>query len=123
MRLGIRVLDRLKTWAGKFIIMKPLLVILALVFAGLACYWLFADNTDSNGYLVASIAALLWSLIGYFVLAVFPFVPPKPDSTERLFPRLKRRIVRGLYGFAFILFVVMSLATLWLTLRLKHLFM
>jgi len=92
---------------------------------GLACTGLFTAELfltvvpgNPDVLLIPSALIVLWSVVGYTGLSIFPAVPP--DTAEKIgWPaRLRLRLVRlGCYLLASV-FALLTIATLYTTVRL-----
>ena len=113
------MIDHLSGFTKKAVWLKPwffVATVTAFVLFGYVV--LIEEGADKDVYLIPCIVVVLWSLVCSLVLSVFPSVPPKPDKQERLSKRLKIRLVRSGYHLGSWIFCVLSLAVVWLTIRL-----
>ena len=113
------MIDHLCAFSKKVVWLKPFFFITSAVAFILFCYVVFIEEgTDKDVYIIPSVVGVLWSLVCSLLLAVFPYVPAKPDKQQPFFKRLKIRLVRGGYHIGSLLFCVLSASVVWLTLRL-----
>lgn len=113
------MIDQLSTFTKKVAWLKPwffVATVAAFVLFGYVV--LIEEGADKDIYLIPCIVVVLWSLVCWLVLSVFPSVPSKPDMQQRLSKRLKIRLVRFGYHLGSWIFCVLSAAVVWLTIRL-----
>ena len=98
---------------------KPLAIILAIGFAGLLIYSIIFRNTgDPDIFLIPSVIGLLWSLLLLSFTTTFSNLPSKPRSDEKLIKRIKARIMRGFYYIIGLIFLVLTVAIIFLSLKI-----
>lgn len=92
---------------------KPYIAIL-----GLICFGIFILSIlgvgffDSEVFLIPSLLLALWSTLYFILLSTFSSIPPAPVSDLKLFTKIKIRLIRGLYYFLGVIFIVLTLAVL-----------
>jgi fatty acid desaturase len=115
------MIDHLRAFSKKAVWLKPFLLISTAAAFVVFCYVVFfGEGAETDVYIIPSVVGVLWSLLFLFLLAVFPYVPPKPSRQKRLPERLKVRLARGLYHIGSLMFCAISATALWLTLRLLN---
>ena len=115
------MIDYLSVLSRKIVWLKPLffLTIIAAIIA-FAYVVLIENGAGKEVYIIPSVVGVLWSLVCLLLLSAFPHVPPKPEMQQRLYKRLKIRLVRGCYYIGSLIFVVLSVSALLLTFRLLN---
>lgn len=98
---------------------KPIAYIVVIGFAGLFGYAIvFRDAGDTDVFLIPSFLGVLWSLLLISITSIFPNVPTIPNSDDKLFTRIKIRLKRGLYYILGLLFVILSIAIIFFSLKM-----
>lgn len=115
------MIDFLSALSKKAIWLKPLfLIIIAVAFIVFGYVVFIEEGADKDVYIIPSIVGVLWALVCSILLSVFPYVPPKPDKQERILKRWKIRLTRVAYHIGSLIFCILSVATVWLTLKLLN---
>lgn len=115
------MIDHLSEFAKKVVWLKPsFFITTATAIIVLGYVVLIGNGADKDVYIIPSIVGVLWSLVCLLLLSVFPYVPPKPGKHQRLFKRLKIRLVRGCYHVGLLFFCLLSASIVWLTIRLMN---
>jgi len=113
------MIDYLRAFSKKVVWLKPLFFITTGAAFMVFGYVVFIEEgAEKDVYIIPSIVGALWSLVCLLLLAVFPYVPAKPDKEMRFSKRLKIRLARGGYHIGSLIFCLSSAAVLWLTVRL-----
>jgi len=82
-------------------------------------YVVLSNPSESKDiYLIPSILALLWSLITLSILSAFPHVPAKASKEIPYLERVKVSVTRFFYHLLALVFIVLSIVTLWFSIRL-----
>ncbi len=113
------MIDYLSVFSKKLIWLKPLFfltTVAAILVFGYVVF--FANGTDKDGYIIPCIISVLWSLVCWLLLSLFPYVPPMADKQKPLFIRLKIGIVRCAYHLFSLIFIFLSAFVLLLSFRL-----
>lgn len=113
------MIDYLSVFSKKIIWLKPLFVITTVAAIVVFSYVIFfAPGTDKDVYIIPCIVSVLWSLVCWIALSLFPHVPPVVDKQQHLSIRLKVGMVRCAYHVVSFVFVFLSAFLLLITLRL-----
>ncbi len=94
------------------------------VVIGVGCVALFvytlvtSASAEGDRYLIPSIVGLCWALSTYALITAFHRVPPKADSSSRLFHRLLRALHRAWYWLIALVFFATSIGVIAVTWRL-----
>ena len=98
---------------------KPIAYVVVIGFTGLFGYAIvFRDAGDTDVFLIPSILGVLWSLLLISITSIFPNVPTIPSSDDKFFNRIKIRLKRGIYYILGLLFVILSIAIIFLSLKM-----
>lgn len=113
------MIDRLRALSHRAVWLKPLCLITAAAAVGVFAYVVLNDDgVNRDVFIIPSIVLGLWSLVCALMLSIFPYVPPKPEKQERFLRRLKTRLVRGAFHLGSWILCGLSVAVVWLTIRL-----
>ena len=113
------MIDHLSVFSKKMVWLKPFFFIAtAASFIVFGYVVLIEQGADKDIYLIPSIVGALWSLVCSILLSFFPHVPPKPDTQQRLFTRLKIRLARAGFHIGALMFCLLSASVVWLSIRL-----
>jgi len=115
------MIDHLSVFSKKIIWLKPLIfltTVAAFIVFGYVVF--FASGADKDVYIIPCIVSVLWSLVCWLLLSLFPYVPPKADKQQRFLIRIKTGLVRGAYHIGSLIFVFLSALVLLLTFRLLN---
>ena len=112
-------IDRVNRVVTKIQWFKPVAILLALGFAGLAGFIILNDTgiAANDDYLLPSLVGLAWSILVYGVLTGFVVIPPKPDKSLSWWQRTKIRMIRGYYWLLFWLCAATTLVAAHLSIR------
>lgn len=112
-------IDRLNVVATKLQWFKPISIVMAIGFGGLAGFIVFTDAgiAKNDDYLLPSVVGVVWSILVYGVLSGFAVIPAKPDGSLSWFKRVKARCVRGYYWLLFWLCLATTLVAAHLSIR------
>ena len=115
------MIDHLSVFAKKVIWLKPLIFLTTVAALIVFAYVVFfASGADKDVYVIPCIVSVLWSLVCWLLLSLFPYVPPMAEKQERFSIRLKTALVRGAYHICSLLFVLLSVVVLLLTFKLLN---
>ena len=115
------MIDRLSAFSKKLVWLKPLsLIATAAAIMVFGYVVVIEQSAEKDVYLIPSIVILLWSLVCYLLLSIFPHVPPKPEGHLRRFQRLKIRLARGGYHVGSWFFCLLSLSVVWMTVKVLN---
>ena len=113
------MIDHLSAFSQKAAWLKPLCFFTtAAAFIVFGYVVLIEETAAKDVYIIPAIVVVLWSLVCLVLLSFFPYVPAKPDKQQRLSMRLKIGLARGCYHLGSWAFCLLSVAVVWLTLRL-----
>lgn len=113
------MIDSLRLFSKKFTWLKPLLLLITAASICIFVYVIFfVSGSAQDIYLVPSIVSLLWVLMCWLILAVFPEVPAQLDKRQGFILRLKNGMMRCAYYLFSLIFVVLTLLILILTLKI-----
>lgn len=114
------MIDYLSAFTKKTIWLKPLIVftiVAALILFG--CVVFFSNDADNDVYIVPSLVCVLWSLVCWLLLSIFPHVPP-PEKQKSFFSRVKTSMVRIAYYILAMIFILLSGFMTLLTVKLLN---
>ena len=115
------MIDYLSVFSRKIVWLKPLFFLTTVVAIIIFAYVVLIENgTGKEVYIIPCVVGVLWSLVCLLLLSAFPHVPPKPERGQRLYKRLKIRLVRGCYYIVSLILVVLSASALLVTFRLLN---
>ena len=118
------MIDYLSAVSVKLRWLKPLSFVLAIGAFSLFGYVVLSEPSASKDvYLIPSVVALLWALVAMSMLSLFPYVPAKPSKDIGFFKKIKVRITRFFYQIASLIFIALSSATIWFSVRLLHIWL
>tara|TARA_E500000331_G_scaffold71765_2_gene66490 strand:+ start:6974 stop:7354 length:381 start_codon:yes stop_codon:yes gene_type:complete len=107
------VLDRLITASAKYRWLNPFLMLVGLCASCLLGADLLRDNDFAwlrglaeDRWIIPSSVAVLWTIIGLWILSAFPGLPLTSDKPEGWWPSFKYYLKRG---FGYLLFDVAAL--------------
>jgi len=115
------MIDYLRVFAKKIIWLKPLFfltTVIAFIVFGYVVF--FASGADKDVYIIPCIVSVLWSLVCWLLLSLFPYVPPIAEKQQRFLIRLKTGLVRGAYHIGSLIFIFLSALILLLTFKLLN---
>ena len=112
-------IDKLNILVNKLQWFRPISVVLALGFASLAGYIVFATTgiAKNDDYLLPSAVGAVWSVLVFGVLSGFAVIPAVPDKSLSWFKRVKARVIRGYYWLLFWLCLATTLVAAHLSIR------
>ncbi|ESQ07879.1 MAG: hypothetical protein N838_21435 [Thiohalocapsa sp. PB-PSB1] len=110
------ILQRIARWMRPAApVLGILILLLFLLCGGLA---LFIQSEFGDRLLMSTIAALLWCLYGYVFIQAFDNKVAVPTPDSRGWQRLKQRLTHLWLQLLVFVFIIMTLAVLWLTNRI-----
>lgn len=113
------MIDRLRALSHRAHWLRPVCLVTAAAAAGVFAYVVLNDDgVNRDVFIIPSMVLGLWSLVCALVLSIFPYVPPQPEKRERVLRRLKIRLVRGAFHLGSWILCGLSVAVVWLTIRL-----
>jgi hypothetical protein len=115
------MIDNLSVFAKKIIWLKPLFfltTVIAFIVFGYVVF--FASGADKDVYIIPCIVSVLWSLVCWLLLSLFPYVPPMAEKQQRFFIRLKTGLARSAYHIGSLIFIFLSALVLLLTYKLLN---
>lgn len=112
----------LKKTAEALVILKPLLnaIFLACMFY-LGYLFFYSSISMQNRYGVPSLLLAVWSLMLSALLGLFANSPNTENMAKGWFARLKSRITQSLFKVVVFIFVIISCALLYATIKLLRL--
>ena len=113
------MIDSLSKLSRKFVWLRPLLLIVSFI-AFIVFGWvvLFTTGAEKDIYIIPCIVSMLWSISFWLLLSIFPHVPQRTDSKDKLYKRFKIATIRAAYHFVALIFLLLSILTIFLSLKL-----
>lgn len=113
------MLEILSSISSKLRWLKPVVIILGLIFLGLFSSSLFnIGRFVEEVYLIPSLAGFIWSVLFFILLNAFANIPLKSDKKVAFFTKIKYWFVRLGYRILSVIFLLMTVAGLILSVRL-----
>ena len=115
------MIDSLRKLSKKAVWLKPVLLIASFAaFIVFGFVVLFTSGADKDIYIIPSIVCLLWSLSLWLLLSIFPHVPQRADRKDKFYRRFKIGAVRAAYHMVALVFLLISIFTIFLSLKLGN---
>lgn len=114
------MIDRLQRLSRRLRFAKPVFAVLGLAaFLTLIAEIFVGIRPDQpDAFLIPSALLFLWALLGYVGLNTFPAVPANTDEKLGPVARMKLTAARVLYYGLAIIFLALTVATLYMTFKL-----
>ncbi|MGB1261477.1 MAG: hypothetical protein ACPG52_01100 [Cognaticolwellia sp.] len=109
----------LKKLAERWLILKPLLnftFVAGVVF--IVFLFLYSSIENQNNYALPSLLLAAWSLLLSAIIGLLANTPGTENIRNGWFSRLKFRIAKGLFTLAVAVFILLSFALLYATIKL-----
>ncbi len=94
-----------------------LVVITGIIFIGIK---FTSKYHQVNLFLIPSIVGFFWSASAYAFLTMFQYVPSKVSANDKFFARIKTKLHRFWYWFIGVVFLVTTIALLFLSFKLTY---
>ncbi|MEX0941349.1 MAG: hypothetical protein WD002_02270 [Pseudomonadales bacterium] len=114
------MIDTLQRVSRRLGFAKPLFVVIGVAALALLTAEIFTEISPDqhDALLIPSAIVFLWALIGYVGLNTFPAVPQETEEKPGFIARVKLRFARFFYYGLAIVFVVLTLASIYMTYKL-----
>ena len=110
------MIDKFRSIAQAIQILRLPVICVGFIFLAITVMIIF--STDSNAgerFLIPGIVGMLWSMSTYAFIVTFRSVPQKADNSLGLFGKLGRNVHRGWYWVISVIFVVTTIAAIYIT--------
>lgn len=105
--------------ARRFLFLKPLLnIIVVIALATVAFLFLFSTIAMQNQYALPSLILAVWCLLFSALLGLFASTPKPQITSQSWFSRFRYKLLKGLFSLSLVLFLFMTLALLYATVKL-----
>ena len=112
------MIERLQGIASFLSRLRPLILLLAAVFAGLFVFSLLQQGNDRDPVMLPALAAFLWAVLLHSFANLFARVPERPQAHHAWQKRLSLRIRRWAMSIIAIMVMLLTLAVLVLSYQL-----
>jgi len=113
------VLEVLSSISKKLVWTKPITLTITLIFMIMLLSSIFnVGYFKDDIYLIPSLVGALWAGLLFNLVHVFPHLPQKPNKDIALLSRLKLRLIRFIFSFLALGFLVLTVVVVMLSFKL-----
>ena len=113
------MLEVLSSISKKLVWTKPITLMITLIFMIMLLSSIFnVGYFKDDTYLIPSLVGALWAGLLFNLVHVFPYLPQKPNKDIALLSRLKLRLIRFIFSFLALGFLVLTVVVVMLSFKL-----
>ena len=113
------MLEFLSSISKKLVWTKPITLMITLIFVIILLSSIFnVGYFKDDIYLIPSLVGALWAGLLFNLVHVFPHLPQKPNTDIALLSRLKLRLMRFIFSFLALGFLILTVAVVILSFKL-----